>query len=380
MGAGYDAAEDNYTYYPADGVGKGIYIVDALYGTLLWRAGGTGSGADLVAAKMDHAIPSAVATVDVNGDGYMDRLYVGDMAAQLWRFDFANGSARASFGAGGVIGSFGTHDDLLVHPAADIRRFYAQPDVSFDLPAGGGRAFYNIALGSGYRGHPLDSTIHDRFYSIRDYDISGFKNQAYFNSYSVIRDAGNSQVLQPGPRVTDITALTAPVLPSGSAGWQLALNAHPDWSAGEKVLSSARTVNGQVIFVTYSPSTTPPADPCSGVGAGTNRAYIVSVFNGDATVDRNGDGSITNNERSSDLRQGGIAPEVAFLFPGSGTGGNSGGPGPACPKGQVCACPKGDPTCKPPDPPACLFAGEKLVPCPTGDRLMKTYWREGQAN
>ena len=25
-------------------------------------------------------------------DGYADRMYVGDMAAQLWRFDFANGS------------------------------------------------------------------------------------------------------------------------------------------------------------------------------------------------------------------------------------------------------------------------------------------------
>ena len=28
--------------------------------------------------------------------------------------------------------------------------------------------FLNIAIGSGYRGHPLNQTIHDRFYSIRD--------------------------------------------------------------------------------------------------------------------------------------------------------------------------------------------------------------------
>jgi type IV pilus assembly protein PilY1 len=378
MGAGYDAAEDNYTYYANDGVGKGIYIVDALYGTLLWRAGGTGSGADLVAAKMDHAIPAPVTTVDIDGNGYMDRLYVGDMAAQLWRFDFVNGNPRASFGAGGVIGSFGTHDDLLVHPASDMRRFYAQPDVSLDLPTGGGRPFYNIALGSGYRGHPLDATIHDRFYAIRDYDVAGAKNQAYFNSYSVIRDAGNSQVLQPGPRIVDITTAANPVLPDGSAGWQLDMNTHTDWTAGEKILSAARTSNGQIVFVTYSPNTTPASDPCSGVGAGTNRAYTVSVFNGSATVDRNNDGSLTNNERSQDLRQGGIAPEVAFLFPGSSSGG--GGSGPNCPKGQVCGCPPGDPTCKPPDPPGCLVGGETLKPCPTGDRLIKTYWREGQAN
>ncbi|MFM2289629.1 MAG: hypothetical protein RL684_2772, partial [Pseudomonadota bacterium] len=284
-----------------------------------------------------------------------------------------------SFGAGGVIGSFGTHDDLLVHPAVDMRRFYAQPDISLDLPTGGGRPFYNIALGTGYRGHPLDATVHDRFYSIRDYDVTGSKNQSYFNSYSVIRDAGNSQSLQPGPRIADITAASNPVIADGSAGWQLDMNTHPDWSTGEKVLSAARTVNGQIIFVTYSPNTTPPVDPCSGVGAGTNRAYIVSVFNGAATVDRNNDGSITNNERSADLRQGGIAPEVAFLFPGASGGGSAGSPAPTCPKGQVCSCPPGA-TCKPPDPPACLFAGEKLVPCPTGDRIMKTFWREGQAN
>jgi len=155
-------------------------------------------------------------------------------------------------------------------------------------------------------------------------------------------------------------------------------------------LSASRTVSGDIIFVTYSPNSTPATDPCSGVGAGTNRAYIVSVFNGDAVVDRNGDGAVTNNERSADLRQGGIAPEVAFLFPGAGSGtgsgsGNGGGTtGGSCPKGQICnACPPNDPNCKPPippDPPACLFAGEKMVPCPTGSRLMKTYWREGQAN
>ena len=32
-----------------------------------------------------------------------------------------------------------------------------------------GRAFLNVAIGSGYRGHPLNTEVEDRLYSFRDY-------------------------------------------------------------------------------------------------------------------------------------------------------------------------------------------------------------------
>ncbi len=109
--------------------------------------------------------------------------------------------------------------------------------------------------------------------------------------------------------------MAAPTLPPTAVGWQLDLNTHPDWTAGEKSLAASRTFGDQIIFTTYSPNTTVPTDPCSGVGTGTNRAYAVDVFDGSPVFDRNNDNVLTTDERSQDLRQSGIAPETAFLFP-----------------------------------------------------------------
>ena len=92
-------------------------------------AGGTGSGADLVLPRMDHSIAADIAVLDSNGDGYADRLYVGDLGGQVWRFDITNGNSRDALVTGGVIASLGDHD-LATPTLADNRRFYNAPDVS----------------------------------------------------------------------------------------------------------------------------------------------------------------------------------------------------------------------------------------------------------
>jgi len=84
-------------------------------------------------------------------------------------------------------------------------------------------------------------------------------------------------------------------------------------------VTSARTLNNIVYFTSYSPGTTSTSssDPCATVlGSGTNRVYAVSVFTGAAIKDRNGDGSVTVADRSTELKQGGIAPGISLLFPG----------------------------------------------------------------
>ncbi len=358
IGGGYDAAEDNRAYYPADTVGNRIYMVDALKGSLLWSAGN--SGASFNSARMDHAIPSPVTVLDLDGDGYADRMYVGDMAAQVWRFDITNGNPAASLVAGGVIASLGTKEDAI-HAAADVRRFYSAPDVAAEQKPKV-RPFMSIALGSGYRGHPLDSTVHDRFYDIRDYN--GFQQmpQTYFDTLTLVRDALSAGV--PASRLIDITGSATPTLPTDALGWQLNLNTHSDWAAGEKSLVPSRTFSDHVIFTTYSPNTTPSADPCSGIGTGTNRVYVVSVFDGSPVIDRNNDGALATSERSQDLRQGGIAPETAFLFLAPDPNGSAGGGGGGGGGGQV----------------TCLSGVEVLNVCTNFNQRRKTYWREGMAN
>ena len=354
IGGGYDAMEDNGVYYAADNVGNHIYMVDAISGNLLWSAGA--ASGNFVNANMTHAIPSPVTVLDIDGDGYADRMYVGDMAAQVWRFDITNGATVAGLVSGGVIASLGTKKDA-VHAAADVRRFYSAPDVAAEQKQKL-KPFLSIAIGSGYRGHPLDLTVHDRFYDIRDYNGFRQMSQAEFNILPVIRDAASAGV----PALVDITTQAAPTLPTDAPGWQLNLNTHPDWTAGEKSLVSSRTFGDQVIFTTYSPNTSPPADPCSGVGTGTNRAYAVDVFDGSPVVDRNNDNILTTDERSQDLRQSGIAPEAAFLFPAPPNNGNMNTPSGG--SGSV----------------TCLSGVEVLNVCTKFDQRVKTYWREGMAN
>jgi len=369
MGGGYDPTEDGFAYQAVTSpeAGSHLYMVDALKGTLLWSAGSTGavgSPYNFVNARLDHAIPSNVAVLDLNGDGYADRLYVGDVAGQLWRFDITNGNDANHLVTGGVIASLGARD-VVGNPAAQNRRFYSTPDVSLQIKPGVS-PFVNVALGSGYRGHPLDKTVQDRFYDVRD-TIAPFTPmlQSDFDARALIRDASVGALTS----LYDITLQVQPVMPVGSIGWQLDLNRYGGW-VGEKSLSPSTTLDGSVIFTTYTPTTTVPVDPCAGVGAGTNRVYVVDVFDGSPTADRNKDGTVTIADRAQDLAQGGIAPQASVLFlpPGSGgTGGSSGSGGGAGGGGagggsQVT-----------------VLIGAEVLNFTFGQRV-KTYWRETGAN
>ncbi|MBS0388383.1 MAG: hypothetical protein JSR15_07860, partial [Proteobacteria bacterium] len=198
---------------------------------------------------------------------------------------------------------------------------------------------------------------------IRDYNGFTPMSQAAFNGLAIVRDALSSAAVS--VKLTDITATPNPTLAPDIVGWQLDLNTHNDWTAGEKSLTPSRTFNDQVIFTTYSPNTLPSTDPCTGIGTGTNRVYTVNVFSGSPVIDRNNDGTLTSGERSQDLRQGGIAPETAFLFPGNSSGnGNGNGNGNGGGNGPV----------------TCLSGVEVLSACTNFNQRRKTYWREGMAN
>src|SRR5207302_4300883 len=85
---GYDTNQDNAIPAGTDSTGNAIYMVDPLTGSRIWWAG-SDSHADLVLAQMKYSIPSDLMIEDTNGDGLIDRIYVGDMGGQLWRIDLS---------------------------------------------------------------------------------------------------------------------------------------------------------------------------------------------------------------------------------------------------------------------------------------------------
>jgi type IV pilus assembly protein PilY1 len=343
FGGGYDSLEDtNVTgagYNASDNVGNKIFMVDAITGALLWSAGS--SGATLNLTKMDHAIPSDVSVLDTNGDGYADRIYAGDVAGQIWRFDITNGNTASSLVAGGVIASLGSHDEGS-HTAANNRRFYYPPDVSLAQTAGGS-SYYNIAIGSGYRGHPLNTSTHDRFYAIRDKQPLTALTQIQYNSLTVVLDSA----------LDDVTTTINPTIATTSPGWKLLLDYPSGW-VGEKVLAASTTINNQTVFTTYSPQSV-AVDTCNQTSVGRNRAYTISTFDGSPirppTVTDPNNPTVpapSPADRYVDLAQSGIAPEVVMLFPGGSS------------------------------PLSCISGAEKLPDgsCPKTSGVQKTYWRQ----
>lgn len=166
LSGGYDVNQDNDTpNTPSDDTqGNALFIVDADTGKLLWRAGGD-AGADLRIASMTNSIPAEPALVDIDGDGLVDILYVADTRGQIFRIDFSHTGAN-SIATGGRIASLGGAT------ATDNRRFYSAPDIALHRERGS-RPHFTIAIGSGYRAHPLNEDTADRFYVLRDYTVNG---------------------------------------------------------------------------------------------------------------------------------------------------------------------------------------------------------------
>ena len=286
FGGGYDPGQDHGPFRQ-DTVGNAIYMVDLADGRRVWSAGSDAAGGphDLELPRMNYSIPAPVKPLDLNGDGLAERFYVGDMGGQLWRFDIVNGESAATLVEGGVLASLGGAA-VATPTTADLRRFYAAPDVVPVIL--NNQLLISINIGSGYRGHPLDTGIAEAFFAVRDFNVFGVIDRTDYSTSPV----SVHQLL-------DITTDLEPELPFAAAGWQLRLNQGP----GEKVLGEALTVDNTTFFTSFAPGQAPSG--CVS-GAGINRLYAISVLDGRlrTNVDSGVDAPLTLADRSRVLNTG----------------------------------------------------------------------------
>ncbi|MDC0663026.1 pilus assembly protein [Marinobacter sp. SS21] len=298
---GYDTQQDTAGVRSADSVGRALYMVDASTGGLLWWAGPTDSGANLELADMDYSIPSAPKVLDINGDRLADQVYVGDMGGQIWRFDITNGNAASSLVTAGVIA------DLAGDTADDNRRFYHAPDL-FGLKLGGTR-YLGLVIGSGWQAHPLDNIVDDRIYMLRIADVTEAPMEG---------EGADAVVTYTKLTESDLFDTTANLIGQGTdqevSDSQTALATADGWyvrltRAGEKVLSTSQTVNGQTFITTYEPSGNNNA--CQ-PAAGQSRLYHIYVKDGQPVVNYDGvgeDDALTTTDREVELWTLGLPPD-----------------------------------------------------------------------
>ncbi|MBI3562264.1 MAG: pilus assembly protein PilY [Gammaproteobacteria bacterium] len=316
FGGGYDTNQDTATIRTDDAIGHAIYIVDAATGQRLWWASSTNT-ANLVLPTMTYSIPSDITAVDIDRDGYADRLYVGDMGGQIWRIDFNNktNTGAANFATGGLLAALSGTD------AANNRRFYYAPDVALIATTTGDQL--SISIGSGYREHPLETTSQDRFYMIRDKDVyappadtngDGKPDYPNYTEASLYDATANTLGLASGS-----TLSAAQTLFNNAHGWYIRLvKADGTTYEGEKVLANSVTFDGKLFFTTFTPVVSAQATACT-PSQGTAKVYAVNLL--DATpvsnlAADNINGSVA--DRSATLVRGGIPPEPKIIFTSSG--------------------------------------------------------------
>jgi len=295
LSGGYADSQDNRGLR-TDNVGNAIFMVGLESGELLWSAGQSGAGHDLEFDRMRQSIPAAPRVLDLSGDGLADRFYVGDMGGRLWRFDILNGNGRGTLVSGGVLAALGAGDESSA-PASEVRRFYATPDVVLVNCLRG--TFLALNIGSGYRGHPLDTDVDDAFFSVRDANV--YLPVATGDYADIEVDAGD---------LLDITDDPTATVPVDQAGWRLRMVE----DEGEKILNSAITFSNTIFFTSFAPSERVSA--CSG-GLGVNRAYQVDACNGWPVNNLDGSsepGPLSTDDRFRLLSQTGIAPETVLLL------------------------------------------------------------------
>lgn len=306
---GYDPMQDNTTIRSADTQGNTMFIVNATTGALIWNTTMDTTGSDY--SDMVYSIPSDPRVIDVDGDGFSDQIYVGDMGGQVWRFDFDSTATSApKLLSGGMIAS------LSGTGSKDNRRFFYPPDVSIiasDDP--GADKFLAISIGSGNRAHPLDETVDNRFYMIRQESIFaapagyGIKTPATLTAPATYGPMNESDLYD----ATANNIGSSDVTIAGPAAAALALE--EGWlidlvSNGEKVLAQSITVDNKVIFTTYLPDTG-HTDNCT-PAAGGGRVYMVNVENA-TPVETN-----TSGLRWEELDRPGIPPQPSVIFPPDG--------------------------------------------------------------
>ena len=223
-------------------VGKAFYVIDINTGDIIKEFYGL--------SGMDYSLTAPPIAVDTNLDGYVDKVYMGDLGGQMWVFDVSFDETTKKSD------SQWTGKRLFTAPVSisEKHRIYYQAAVVFDR-------YRNpwVYFGTGDREYPKDdSNPAERFYAVKD-DGKGTDG---LGTYPLTE-----------PNLFDATPMNT-FDPTSLKGWYIKLTK----SAGklEKVLAKPSVFNRLVYFTTYT--YTGSTSPCTVAGEG--RLYIVEYLSG----------------------------------------------------------------------------------------------------
>jgi len=265
IGGGFDPTETIST--PAS-VGKAFFVVDIKTGEIIKQFSGL--------PGMIHCFAAPPTAVDINLDGFIDKVYIGDLGGQMWVFDVSSDNVTAWTG-----------QVLLRSPGGPAERhmIYYQPAVAFDK--------YRVPwvyFGTGNREDPNEfNNPPERFYAVKD-DGQGIYPRTEGDLANVTSAPQNTFDVDPTKK-----------------GWYLQLD--KSMQSLEKVLAKPTLFNGIVYFTTYE--NVDIDDPCSGGGVGSLYAVEYRSGGGALAVDELSDLSGPGGDRSKEIGIG--APSTPVI-------------------------------------------------------------------
>ena len=256
---GYDVNKDTRGSVGSDdSEGNAIYVVDAEYGSLIWKARGNDGGASSTVFEhpdMVDSIPSTLTVGDTNGDGLTDRIVVGDTGGNIWRADLAgDDTSKWRVTKLASVGRHATSSPTI----ADDRRFFHRPDLVPSKDKYG--LFDGVVIGSGNRADPLDlgGTTENFLYMIKDRRTAVASATDTGVTHDEFGDVTDNCLQTDGGCSVDLTY-----------GWRLEME-----DPGEKVLATPLTITGKTFFTTYLPNSGTGATACAPT-EGAGRQYAV---------------------------------------------------------------------------------------------------------
>ncbi len=321
FGGGYDKDQDDATSRVADDEGNAIYIVNPRTGALIKDI--SNSEADLNISDMTNGIAGDLLTVDINANGIIDRLYAADVGGRIIRVDIPDSDFVDTTLSGGIVA------DINSGVSDGFRRFFNTPEVGYFNK--GGVQYLAILIGSGFRPEPIDSTVTDRFYMIKDPGVwrapgvdSDFDGDIDSFSYVAVTtddlyDASDN-LFQNG--LTETIRDDAEYDLDSSNGWYI------DFDGGEKSFSKARLYNYVVMFTTYLGEASDNTDLCAVSSTpGEARFYAVHMESAAAVFsDFDGDPLDLNiSDRFKKISIPGIPPAPMLIYPDYEDDGGLGG-------------------------------------------------------
>lgn len=253
-------------YSGTNSFGKAVLVINALTGQPVKIFENASVGTNITA--MNYSIPSAVRAMDTDRNGFLDKIYVGDMGGQVWRIgrfdvdelgndiDFPKANENINDWQGQKLFAAGCNEanctDAIDNNANGLidewRKFFYPPTVTLEV------GHDLVLIGSGDRENPCSWFTLDEMYAIRD-------------DHSLLPVSVPPPAAWTRSDLTDVT-LSAPLDPS-KKGWLFSL------APGEKVLAESTVFAGRFYFTTFTPNN----DSCVPGGAAT--LYELSYNSGE---------------------------------------------------------------------------------------------------